>query len=274
MHKFAIYGKGGSGKSMIAANLSIHFARKGYKALQIGCDPKHDSTRALTAGKKIPTVVDVLQEQLEKNADRIARSNYLVEGLQGIGCIETGGPESGAGCAGLGIVSAFRLFSKHELLADYDVVVMDVLGDVVCGGFAMPLTRGLADAVLIVVSDTLMSLYAANNIAKAVRRYHRNGVYLAGLVINAPRIPRRAERIALFAGKLGTNVLATIPFDERVLEAESKSLPVSELHANSDIDNAFAALGQILLDGDAGQASPPTPLGEQEWEAFVQEFVK
>jgi nitrogenase iron protein NifH len=272
MKRFAIYGKGGSGKSMVASNLSIQFARKQLKTLQIGCDPKHDSTRSLTGGRKITTVVDILKEGLDKKEAQLTKEAYLAEGTEGVGCIETGGPESGAGCAGLGIVAAFRLLTRHEVLRDYDVVIMDVLGDVVCGGFAMPLTKGLAGGVVIVVSDTPMSMYAANNIAKAVARYHRNGISLAGLIANSLRDPGRITDIEGFAGELDTRILATIPQDRRIVEAERRAVPVSVHDAGGEIDGLFSSLADQLLELDPSSFPVPTPMSDDRWDKFMRDL--
>ena len=139
MKTFAIYGKGGSGKSTIAANLSLQFAKAGRKTLQIGCDPKRDSTLSLTGGSSVPAVIQLMQAGLDR--DLLPR-DFVHEGAHGVSCIETGGPEAGVGCAGRGIVSAFNLIRKHKVLDGYDAVLLDVLGDVVCGGFATPSCTG------------------------------------------------------------------------------------------------------------------------------------
>ena len=266
----SIYGKGGSGKSMVACNLSVQFARRGSRTLQIGCDPKHDSTRALTGGRRIATLLDVLQSGLDKREAVVPREAFLVEGLEGVGCVETGGPESGAGCAGLGIVSGFRLLDKQGVPDDFDVLVMDVLGDVVCGGFAMPLTRGLAGRVVIVVSDTLMSMYSANNIARAVRRYRRNGNGLAGLVVNAVRRPDRRTELEAFAVRLGTRILLEIPFAEEIAEAERRGVPVSVHARGGALDRGFARLARTLWTVDPLRCPEPTPMSDDEWDEFAR----
>jgi nitrogenase iron protein NifH len=270
MKSFAIYGKGGSGKSTVASNLSVQFARKQLKTLQIGCDPKHDSTRSLTGGGEIVTVIDILKKGRNQGEAQLGKEAYLTVGKEGIGCIEAGGPESGTGCAGLGIVSAFKLFNKHQVLSDYDVVVMDVLGDVVCGGFAMPLTKGLAGCVAIVVSEAPMSMYAANNIAKAVVRYHRNGIFLAGLIANGIRNQEQVEEIEDFAGRLNTRVLVSIPHDPRILAAERRAVPVSLLDAGGEIDGIFSQLCDQMLSVESSSREMPTPLTGEQWEAFMR----
>ena len=267
---FGIYGKGGSGKSMVACNLSLQFARRRRRTLQIGCDPKHDSTRALTGGRRIATLVDVLQSGADKREEAVPREAFLVEGLEGIGCIETGGPESGAGCAGLGIVSGFRLLQRQGVLDEYDAVVMDVLGDVVCGGFAMPLTRGLAGCIAIVVSDGLMSMYSANNIARAVRRYQRNGSGLAGLIVNAARCPGRAAELEAFAARLGTRILLEIPASEEIADAERRAVPVSVHVRGGALDRGFARLARSLWAVEPRRCPVPTPMTDDEWDEFAR----
>ena len=173
MKKIAIYGKGGIGKSTTTANLSAAFASRGLKVMQIGCDPKADSTKNLMDGKKIPTVLD----QIRQKEDRVSLEDLAFPGYGGVVCVESGGPTPGIGCAGRGIITAFE---KLEELNAYevfkpDIVLYDVLGDVVCGGFAMPIRGGYADHVLIVTSGEMMALFAADNIAHAIKNFGKRG---------------------------------------------------------------------------------------------------
>ncbi len=268
MQSIAVYGKGGGGKSTIASNLSVHFARRKLRTLQIGCDPKHDSTRSLVAGKRVTTVVEAIGAK--GSGDSLPREDFLIEGMDGIGCIEAGGPESGVGCAGLGIVATFRVIKQANLLDDYDLVVMDVLGDVVCGGFAMPLTRGLAGNTIIVVSDTPMSMYAANNICKAVRRYSRNGVRLLGLVANGIREEGRG-RVDRLAEKLGTRVLAEVPYDPRIVLAERRRTPISVMEPDGSTSEVFERLCGDILSACNDSIPDPTPMSDDECDAFFDE---
>jgi nitrogenase subunit NifH len=268
VRRFAIYGKGGGGKSTVVCNLSLQFARRGLRTLQIGCDPKHDSTRALMGGKRIAAVMDVVEKLESGRRQKFQAADFLFEGLERIGCIEAGGPESGVGCAGLGITTAFRLIHDCRVLDGYDAVLMDVLGDVVCGGFAAPMMKGLSGGVLILASETPMSLYAANNIAKAVRRYARNGTYLAGLLANNVRDPKQIGSIERFAAQLGTQILAVVPHDPVFLRAERGGLPVSALEPGGQFDDLFADLATRLLGSRSQDCPVPTPLSEEAFDGF------
>ena len=189
--EIAVYGKGGIGKSTISANMTAAAAMKGCRVLQIGCDPKHDSTRLLMHGESIPTVLDVLRDKGAENAqpeDILKQSKIALEGSE-IGCIEAGGPKPGVGCAGRGIISAFEYLGKHHILEQYDRVLYDVLGDVVCGGFAVPVRREYADAVFLVTSGEYMALYAANNILRGIRNFDGDKYKrIAGIIYNERKL--------------------------------------------------------------------------------------
>jgi nitrogenase iron protein NifH len=269
MKRLAIYGKGGSGKSTVASNLSVQLARRGLRTLQVGCDPKHDSTRSLASGRRVGTVLEALERLGGERGVEVPTEAFLHEGILGIGCIEAGGPESGVGCAGLGIVTAFKLMQRQKILERHDVVVMDVLGDVVCGGFAMPLMRGLAGGVTVVLSDAPLSLYAANNIARAIRRYGRNGAWLAGLVANGLRDAAGETVVSRFAERLGSRVLVSLPHDERFLAAERRGMPVSVLEEGGELDAAFARLAGLLLKADPADCGAPTPMTDPDLDRFL-----
>ena len=186
MKKIAIYGKGGIGKSTTVSNISAAMAAMGLTVLQIGCDPKADSSRTLTGGNNIPTVLDVLRENGDAELEEL-----VVQSSTGVLCVESGGPVPGVGCAGRGIITAFEKLEELEAYEIYkpDVVLYDVLGDVVCGGFAMPIRGGYADEVCIVTSGEMMALYAATNIAHAVKSFGKRGyASLRGLILNAKNI--------------------------------------------------------------------------------------
>jgi nitrogenase iron protein NifH len=245
MERLVFFGKGGIGKSTIASNLSALYGLAGKKVLHVGCDPKHDSSISLAPDGYVRTFM----ERLLQEGQPTERSALAMKGRFGVDLVEAGGPEPGVGCAGRGISLMLETFKEVRLLetSGYDVVVFDILGDVVCGGFATPLRAGFGEKVFIVVSEELMSLYAANNIAKAVRHYGPNGVALGGLVANL-RDPK-ADRGTLerFAALINTKVLAYIPRDPAVREAEFRRKTVVEHAPRSKAVRALAALSAQVL---------------------------
>ena len=265
MESIVFFGKGGIGKSTIAANISVLFAAKGRKVLHVGCDPKMDSTLALMGRRIRP-----FNEQ-GGAAGEAALRRSLHRSIKGIDCIEAGGPQAGVGCAGAGIGAMLDAIKDSSLIEKegYDTVVFDVLGDVVCGGFAAPLRRGFASKAVLVVSEELLSLYAANNLISMVNNYARNGVFLAGLAVNAKDFA--AVRLArAFALAAGTRVLGVIPRDPAVTRAEKARKPVVALEPRSEAARSLARLANEIA--SAGKpASPPRMLGEAEFEAFMNE---
>jgi light-independent protochlorophyllide reductase subunit L len=178
---FAVYGKGGIGKSTTSSNLSAAFSMLGHRVLQIGCDPKHDSTFTLTK-KLMPTVIDVL-ESVEFHSEELRPEDYMFEGFNGVMCVEAGGPPAGTGCGGYVVGQTVKLLKQHHLLEDTDVVIFDVLGDVVCGGFAAPLQH--AERAIVVAANDFDSIFAMNRIVAAINAKSRNyDVRLAGVVAN------------------------------------------------------------------------------------------
>ena len=211
MKKIAIYGKGGIGKSTTTSNLSAALAARGLRVMQIGCDPKADSTKNLMAGKKIPTVLD----QIHQKEDAVSLEDIAFRGYGNIVCVESGGPTPGIGCAGRGIITAFEKLEELEAYEVFrpDVVFYDVLGDVVCGGFAMPIRGGYADHVMIVTSGEMMALFAADNIAHAIRNFGKRGyAKLAGFIQNSRNVEGEDERVRLAAEECG-NLLPVRVFD-------------------------------------------------------------
>lgn len=245
--KIAIYGKGGSGKSTISAALSVAMARRGLKVLQVGCDPKADSTLSLTGGRRIPTLLDLLS----RGIIRPEPGQFIVAGRMGVDCAEAGGPAPGAGCGGRGIARMFELFNEIRLFEKrpYDVVLFDVLGDVVCGGFAAPLRYGFAERAFIVVSEEPLSLYAANNIIHAIETYRASGVRLGGLIVNeADGKSASSGRVARYASAVGAPVSGTLPRDPAIQEAEATDhLTAAELPADSPTVAAVESICDSVL---------------------------
>lgn len=262
MHKIAIYGKGGSGKSTISAALSVTFARAGKKVLHVGCDPKADSTFTITGGKRIRTLLDLLGE----GRLRPSPEEFVVQGRFGIDCIEAGGPRPGAGCGGRGIARMFELLGEIGLLQerDYDVVLFDVLGDVVCGGFAAPLRLGFADRAFIVVSEEPLSIYAANNIAHAINTYSSNGVRLGGLILNVSDDLEAVAMVESFAAAIDSSVAGVIPRDKQIQVMERAHKTAAELPEDSATLAAIQRLAERVLDSSGEASSLPSPLGVDE----------
>ncbi len=255
MRKIAIYGKGGIGKSTTASNLSAALARRGKRVMQVGCDPKADSTKTLMGGRRIPTVL----EQMRKKGEALALPDIVFEGFGGVLCVESGGPTPGVGCAGRGIISAFekleelRAFQVHRP----DIVIYDVLGDVVCGGFAMPIREGYAREVFIVSSGEMMSLYAADNIAQAIRNFGKRGyARLSGLILNAKNIENETEIVKKAAEEIGTEIIARIPRSGDIQIAEAGGGTVFERAKDSPMCAVYDALaGSVLARTQADDTS-------------------
>jgi nitrogenase iron protein NifH len=260
MQRIVVFGKGGIGKSTFATNFSASLAADGNAVLHVGCDPKHDSTVALLDGRMIEAVVDsVVRVDGLRPEDIVTRSHL------GIDCVEAGGPSAGVGCGGRGISRMFEIFQAAKLLEPgrYDVAVYDVLGDVVCGGFAAPLRKGIGEKVLIVASEELMSLYAANNIARAVVHYASNGIALAGIVFNLKDAAADRDMLNRFATRIGTQVIGYVERDPLVREAEYRGKTVVEFAPRSKIARSYRQLAEQVLAIDASACPLPTPFDEE-----------
>lgn len=268
--KIAIYGKGGIGKSTISANVSATLARQGCRILQIGCDPKHDSTRLLL-GSNIPTtVLDYIKSVLP--SDRRCE-DILFKGYQGIACVEAGGPEPGVGCAGRGIITTFELLDDLGIKPSlFDITLYDVLGDVVCGGFAVPIRNEYADAVFIVTSGEFLSLYAANNILKGVRNFTEKGNRVAGIIFNARGGEEEEERVARFAGAVHLPIITRVPRSSIFAQAEEAGCTLIERYPDAKEVSCFQAIADTICrikDNDPGLLHPALPLTDDELEQCV-----
>ncbi len=264
MKKICVYGKGGIGKSTTVANLAAAFAYNGYKTAVVGCDPKADSTRNLT-GRRIDTVLDIINKR--KDGD------IFVLGYKDIVCIEAGGPSPGTGCAGRGIVVALEEIDRAKLLKDRDIVIYDVLGDVVCGGFSAPLRENVADDVYIVTTSDFMSLYAANNICKGIEKYAREGtVRLAGIIYNGRSSLDSEDMVYEFANRIGSKVIGKIPMSEYISKAEVCRQTVIEKYPGSDISRVFMELAHDVMENSLGTI--PEYLSYEEVENLCMPYLK
>lgn len=265
MKEIAIYGKGGIGKSTISANTSAALSAMGKNVLQIGCDPKHDSTRLLLEGRTINTVLDYLKVT---NPLKYQLNDILYRGFNGIGCIEAGGPEPGVGCAGRGILTTFELLDRLNLKKnDYDYIIYDVLGDVVCGGFAVPIRREYADEIYIVTSGEFMSLYAANNILRGIKNYVDHQKRVGGLIFNERKLQGEAERVQGFATAVGLPVYAQIPRDDVFGLCEKLGKTLMEAYPYCKTAHVFKELAQDIIKGS--QLYEAAPLTDSELENIV-----
>lgn len=247
MIKIAIYGKGGIGKSTTTSNLTAALIKKGYRVMQIGCDPKADSTKNLLGGKKISTVLDVIKEK----GNDIELSDIVIEGFGGALCVEAGGPTPGIGCAGRGIITAFEKLEELDAYSVYkpDIIIYDVLGDVVCGGFAMPIRGGYAEHVFIVSSGEMMALYAADNISRAVKNFGSRGyAKLSGLILNSRNIENEEEIVQKAVEEIGTTIVKKMPRDKHVQLAEVDGKTVVEAFPESEMAEEYRKLADKVLE--------------------------
>jgi nitrogenase iron protein NifH len=240
----AIYGKGGIGKSTTTQNTVAALAESGKQVMVVGCDPKADSTRLLLHGMHQKTVLDTLRDE----GDDVELDAVLKTGFKGTRCVESGGPEPGVGCAGRGIITSINLLeSLGAYTPDLDYVFYDVLGDVVCGGFAMPIREGKAEEIYIVASGELMALYAANNIAKGIQKYATNGkVRLGGIICNSRKVDNERPLLEAFAEELGSQLIYFVPRDNLVQRAEIHKKTVIDFDPASNQANEYRNLAKAL----------------------------
>lgn len=267
MLKIAIYGKGGIGKSTISSNLSAVFSIKGKKVLHIGCDPKGDSTRNLI-GKKIPTVINQLKLKSE-----LEKEDIIFKGFNGVECIEAGGPDAGKGCAGRGIVTMMEELEDLEVFEEErDIVIYDVLGDVVCGGFAVPMRESYADTIYIVTSSEFMSIYAANNIMKSIKNFSLNkNIKFGGIIYNQRSKNSKIEILKLFAQMTESEIIGEIPYNKDIMKAELSGKTLGESYPNSKAYINFDKLADRILEEKNNRI--PTPLSEEKLEYLAKQIL-
>lgn len=242
--QIAIYGKGGIGKSTTTSNLSAALSDLGYNVMQIGCDPKNDSTTTLRNGKPIPTVMDTIRSGSHD------LSNLIHEGYNGIHCVEAGGPEPGVGCAGRGIIAAIELLDSNGIIDDYDpdIVIYDVLGDVVCGGFAIPIRQGIAEQVYTVTSSDYMAIYAVNNLFKGILKYSDSGgALLGGIIANSITKASQKSMIDDFSEKTDTEVIEYVPRSSVVTHCELDGVTTIEGAPDSKQAEVYRELARKVI---------------------------
>ena len=256
---FAVYGKGGIGKSTTSSNLSVAFSKLGKKVLQIGCDPKHDSTFTLT-GRLVPTVIDILKD-VDFHAEELRPDDFVYEGYNGVKCVEAGGPPAGTGCGGYVVGQTVKLLKQNHMLEETDVVIFDVLGDVVCGGFAAPLQH--ADRAIIVTANDFDSIYAMNRIIAAVQAKSKNyNVRLAGCIANRSRDTDEVDR---YCKEVGFKRVAHLPDLDAIRKSRLKKKTLFEMGGDEEIElvqKEYIRLAKLLWDGTDPLA--PNPLEDRD----------
>ncbi|KAA6334266.1 Nitrogenase iron protein [termite gut metagenome] len=270
MKKIAFYGKGGIGKSTTQQNTAAAMAFfHDQKVFIHGCDPKADSTRMILGGMNQKTIMDTLRDE---GAENISAEKVVSTGFGGIRCCESGGPEPGVGCAGRGVITAIDLMeANHAYTEDINYVFYDVLGDVVCGGFAMPIRDGKAQEVYIVCSGEMMAVYAANNICKGLVKYAKqSGVRLGGLVCNSRKVDREWEFIEEFAAAIGTRMIHFVPRDNIVQKAEFNKKTVIEYEPECNQAHEYSELARKIIENETFVI--PNPLKMDELEAMVVKY--
>ena len=270
MRQIAIYGKGGIGKSATTQNTVAGLSEAGYKCMIVGCDPKADATRLILHKKAQNTVMDMARER--GSVEELEIDEVLIEGYKGIKCAESGGPEPGVGCAGRGVITAINFLEENGAYGDdLDFVFYDVLGDVVCGGFAMPIREGKAKEIYIVTSGEMMAMYAANNISRGILKYAQSGgVRLGGLICNSRKVDKEYELISELAKRLSTQMIHFVPRDNQVQRAELRRMTVIEYSPDHPQAEEYRTLARKMADNT--NMVIPTPLSMDELEGLMMDF--
>ncbi len=268
IRQIAIYGKGGIGKSTTTQNLTAGLLEMQKNIMVVGCDPKADSTRLLLGGLNQKTVLDTLREKGQK----VDLSALMKIGYKGVRCVESGGPEPGVGCAGRGIITSIGMLENlGAYTEDLDYVFYDVLGDVVCGGFAMPIREGKAQEIYIVASGEMMALYAANNISKGIAKYAaKGGVRLGGIICNSRNVDREKDLLRAFAKELGTQLIYFVPRDNLVQRAEIRKKTVIEFDPESGQAEEYRNLAKAIDENE--MFTIPTPMTQERLEEILMEY--
>ena len=267
--QIAIYGKGGIGKSTTTSNISAALADAGYKVLQVGCDPKSDSTNTLRGGTYIPTVLDTLREK-----SSVKPSEIVFEGFRGVYCVEAGGPAPGVGCAGRGIISAVQTLKSLKVYEDLnlDYVIYDVLGDVVCGGFAVPIREGIAEHVFTVSSADFMAIYAANNLFKGIKKYSNSrGALLGGVIANSISAPYARQIVDDFVSRTQTQVVGYVPRSVTVTQSELQGKTTIEAFPESAQAGVYRALAEKIAIHEVSRV--PAPLETEELRDWASQWA-
>lgn len=266
--QIAIYGKGGIGKSTTTSNISAALSVAGYQVMQIGCDPKSDSTVTLRGGEYIPTILDTLREKKNAKAD-----DLVFNGFNGVYCVEAGGPAPGVGCAGRGIITAVELLKQQRVFEalDLDFVIYDVLGDVVCGGFAVPIREGIAEHVFTVSSSDFMAIYAANNLFTGIKKYSNNGgALLGGVIANSINAPYARHIIDDFVARTNTQVIEYVPRSITVTQSELQGKTTIEAFPDSDQAEVYKKLAASIA--GHSESKVPEPLDVHELRKWAAEW--
>ncbi len=269
MRQVAIYGKGGIGKSTTTQNLTAALAEMGKEIMIVGCDPKADSTRLILNGLAQQTVLDTLREE---GGEDIELDEILKPGYGGIRCVESGGPEPGVGCAGRGIITSINMLEQLGAYEDdLDYVFYDVLGDVVCGGFAMPIREGKAEEIYIVASGEMMAMYAANNIAKGILKFaETGGTRLGGIICNSRKVDNEFEMLTAFAKELGSQLIHFVPRDNMVQHAEINKKTVIDHAPEHNQADEYRTLAKNIDENK--NLVIPKPMTQERLEEILMEF--